>query len=441
MKRRGSVPVSIAAALFCRALSWFPVWMLVCGLYQPEQPYLAHITALLTLCGTISGFLICGVRTKHGKRHPLSIGISAVLCAAAGYAVYLLTNASVPAFMLPLTVLFPAVTAFNLDADQLFSPTRFGAMNIGAILTVGLLFTASLHVPLTETSAVCAITAVCFLLLRNHSMLHRMVNRRASTETAVPREIRQSNLRMVIVLLVLLTAVFFLRGAIMQLLQWGGSAVGTVLSVGFSAVRKFFEWISSGNSSPADPAEAGDGGGMQAAAEGDHWLINLLIIIPTLLIAVYVWKQFLSDWISDLRDAIIALILRLRAKRKGSNTHSSEDGAYTDTESAAAPESPRKRRMRQWMKELRAWRRLPDNPKKFYAGYRLLLEAPAWSPTPSAADTARELCAKWHIQMPTKPPLDAPTAALEQDRYALKGLPASAYSDIAEALTNISRKR
>ena len=441
MKRRISLPAAFTAALFCRALSWYPVWMLVCALFQPSQPYLAHITALSAICGTVSGFLICGVRTKRGRKHPLCIAVSVFLCAAAGYIVYQLTNASVPAFTLPLTILLPALTAFNKDSDQLFSPTRFGASNIGAVLTIGLLYTASLHVPITETAAVCAMMAVCFLLLRNQSMLHRMVNRRANTETAVPREIRQSNLRMVILLMVLLTAVFFLRDGILQLLQWGGSAVGTVLSVGFSAVRKFFEWISSGSTSPADPAEAGGGGGMQAQAEGDHWLINLLIIIPTLIIAVYIWKQFLSDWISDLRDAIAAMIIRLRAKRKGSGTHSSEDGAFTDTESAAMPESPRKRRMRQWMKALRAWRRLPDEPEKFYAGYRLLLEAPAWTSAPSDADTARELCAKWHIQMPARPTLDAPTAALEQDRYALEGLPASAYADIAEALTNISRKR
>lgn len=443
MKRQFTVPVLTVTALICRAMCWYPVWMLVCALCNPALPHLPLITAALTGSGAVSAFLICKIRNRRGGTHLLCTVGAAILCAAAGYAVFRLTGGTVlPAVTLPITAFCTAMAASDKSADMLFSPTRFGAMMIGVVLTVGLMFTASLPVPVTETAAVCAIAAVGFLFLRNQSMLQRMVSRRSGGEGSVPQEIRRSNLRMVFILLIALTAVFFLRGQILWLLEALRDLAIAALRIGFTGLRRFFAWLGGDPPLPADPAEAIEDGAMEQPEEGRFtWLINLIIIIPTLLIAAYVWKQFVSDWLADFRDAVVSLIQRMRAKRTVHHTHGAADGAYTDTESDVKPEPRRKRRIRAWMKQFRAWQKMPDQPEKFYAGYRLLLESPAWTDTPAAADTARELCAKWRMQNADDTSLDAPTAALEQDRYALNGLPASAYAELSAALSNLSKKR
>ena len=214
-----------------------------------------------------------------------------------------------------------------------------------------------------------------------------------------------------------------------------------MLKAVFTAFRTVAAWLA-GDAPEPSLLEQADGGMMPQQEENSlTWLINLIVIIPTLIIAFYIWKQFLSEWITDFRDAVVSLIQRFRAKRQSSRAYGASDGEYTDTESDVTPQPRQKRRMKLWMKQFRSWQQLPDRPEKFYAGYQLFLTAPVWTDVPQAADTARELCEKWRVQMPDDASFDAPTAALEQDRYAMDGLPDSACAALNAALINIAKKR
>lgn len=424
-----------AAALLCRSTNWFPVWILVCILFA-HGVNLPLCTALLTLCGTVCGMLFCTLRSKQGRMHPASAVCSVCLCAGCGFGLYLLNGSLFTAVTLPVITLFTGWTAYGKETDALFTPTRFGALMVGTFMAAVLLFTASLPVPVALASAVCGGVSLLFLLLRNQMMLHRMVNRRSLTETAVPQEIRRSNLRMVMWLMVFLALILIFREPLAAGFRGLGRLLATLVSVIFGAVRQVLALFSS---DPAENAiEAAEDVGMTQEAGESNPLINLLIMIPVAAVTVIIWKQFLGEWIEDLRDGIAAFILRMRTQHT-SHRKQSDNGEFTDTETAALPEKPRRRRLRQWRGKLRAWQKTPDHPEKFYAGYRLLLDAPVWQRQPGAADTAREICRKWAVQLPETVTLEAPTDALESDRYALHGLPENAIADLNAALTKIAQ--
>ena len=76
---------------------------------------------------------------------------------------------------------------------------------------------------------------------------------------------------------------------------------------------------------------------------------------------------------------------------------------------------------------------LPDGAEKYYAGYSLLLRAPAWGgDQPRASETVREICAHWAEQ--TGGGLDKVTADFQAHRYAENALPAGAVAEMEKAL-------
>ena len=417
-------------------MSWFPVWLLACVMFP--QLSLPEVTAVLTGCGTLSGIGICRFRSKHGKMHPVCAAAAVLLCAGSGFLILHRFGTLFPAVVLPAVSLFSALRASGKTTEELFSPTGFGTFMTGTAILAICFGIASLPFDIVTTAGVCAVITVCFLFLRNQTMLHKMVNRRSSTEQEIPQDIRRSNLRLIVILLVILSLLFLFREPIWQLLGVLRDVLLAVFLFLARNIRKFFSWLSS---DPVDePQDAFEEGGDMPYAEGNNWLINLLIILPTALIAVYVWKQFLSDWVETVRDAMIAWIMRLRARKAGMHHSGSADGAFIDTESSVLPDRPKKRQRKQWRRKLRAWQKMPDQPEKFYAGYRLILDAPAWTEKPDCAETAREICRKWHSQVPEFP-LDSPTAALEFDRYAMEGLPDHALSELHDALLKIAQLR
>lgn len=266
-----------------------------------------------------------------------------------------------------------------------------------------------------------------------------MVNRRSSTERGIPTDIRRNNLRLILILLGILSLLFLCREPILYALGKLRDLLIDVLVLLLHGFRQLLAWLSS--EPVADSSEDAEGSGNMPYTEGNNWLVNLLIIIPTAFVAVFIWKQFLGEWVETIRDAILAVIARLRTRKAGLHpANGAADGAFTDTESSVLPDKPKKRQRRQWRRQLRAWQKMPDQPQKFYAGYRLMLDAPAWTEKPSAADTAREICGKWHLQTPDIA-LDSPTDALESDRYALAGLPENALADLQRILTKIAQIR
>ena len=174
--------------------------------------------------------------------------------------------------------------------------------------------------------------------------------------------------------------------------------------------------------------------------EGEFNPFWLLLWIPVILVAVVIWRNLLSDWVYVLRSMIARLIAFLRGDFRRSDTkrHKSAPGEFFDTETILRRPLTAREEKRRWRKMLRAWKAMPDSREKFYAGYQLLLTAPAWETGELRdSDTVREIRGKWLAHHTPQDALDAVTAAYHTDRYAERGLPERAIPELAAALEQL----
>ena len=161
----------------------------------------------------------------------------------------------------------------------------------------------------------------------------------------------------------------------------------------------------------------------------------LLLWIPVIAVAYKIWREFLSDWVYDIRMLLLDFIARLRKSDQEGEIRRSESADFYDTETNVAREKSDRSKQRTWRRDFRRWLSMPDGREKFYAGYRLLLEAPGWQEHPPlGADTVREIREKWAAYYTPKEALDAVTADFHADRYAESGLPPEAIADLDKAL-------
>jgi len=260
-----------------------------------------------------------------------------------------------------------------------------------------------------------------------------VVNRRSVRESEVPPEIRRGNLLLAVGIILLLMGIVLCRAPFLHLLGWLREVtvlLAAMLLRGFSRLIAML----GGNAPEAEADQAQPTGEPQipeTAAGNPFWL---LIWVPVILIAIYIWRVFLSEWVYDIREAISLLIQRLRSSRQQETGRLlAQNAAYTDTETREKPRPSAGRLRRNWKKKLRAWHKMPGSCEKFYAGYLLLLEAPAWRENlPHDADTVQEIRGQWQRLYGTE--LDAVTDDFEVHRYAEKPLPEDALSAMAAAL-------
>ena len=425
-------------AVCCRCGVWFPVWMLLLSIY-PDGP-MCPAMALLMTCAVCAVLWkrFCERKFLHGKTAFLAAGLPALLlCCGCTYCIHLLGFGFAVSGFLSAVTLFAVTAGAGKPPETLCSPTAYAAFLSCNIIAAGLLHFANLPVPLTLILTVTGIFSGIWLLLRNQFMLLRLVNRRSASDTDVPQDILRSNLKMVFGIALLIAGLMLFRRPLLQMLLWMQNAAHAAVSALFTLLARLIAWL---DSNEPDTPPLTEAGGIPQMEEGTFHPLWLILWLPFVAVAVIVWKNFLSDWYYDLREWIGAFIKRMRSSRTpaGSVPVQEKQSDYYDTETDERPPRTAKQEKREWRKRLRAWMRQPDSREKFYAGYLLLTEAPAWADTKlKASDTVREIQQKWAETHTPADALDAVTAAYHADRYAEKDLPADAVARLTDTLREL----
>ena len=431
------IPLLTFSALLCRVLSWFPLWMLLLGLHGsgllPASGILLGSTLLSALCGR---FFLLHFRLSP-RRGTSCLFLTASLCAAGCiYALYLLTSSIWTAgIAAALTFLF---THRRLDAepDALYPVGAYAAFLTGSVLTPVLLRIADRLIERNLLLAVIGVISGIYFLLRNQFMLHRLVNRRSAAETAVPQDIRRGNLMLVGGVIAVLAVVFIFRAPLLTALNALRDGTAAAVRWLIDLLMRVIARLGGDAPESAEIAEeAAQEGMMQTGSSSPLWL---LLWIPVIAAAVYMWHVLLSDWFYDFRIWFGSFLKRLRRSQEAEEQAApAADAEYYDIETVMRPAAEKRSRQSR-RKALRRWKQLPDSPEKFYAGYQLMLDSPSWeSDELRSSDTAREISGKWSAKHIPRGALDAVTEDLQTDRYAENGLPEQAVRDMAAVLEQL----
>lgn len=424
------------SAIICRVMFWTPLWVLLLAHY-PDSPFLPTVAAaFLIAAGNAAAVRTVGTRAGFRSRRTLLLGLLFTFCATVlCIGTLLLIGCSpFPAFCITCWAVFPVLYKLSADPYLLFTIEHFIMFLSFAVAAQGFLYlsdiTNYLQWFLWSTGAIAAL----FFLQRNQFMLQRMVNRRSNTETAVPQEIRRSNLTIVCILLLFCAVLFIFRAPLTALLE-------RMAALAKAAVIKLISLLMTDE--PFENIEEEAENGLPLPEMKSHeWLGYLwaLLWIPLIMIVIPVWKFLLSDWVDLLRAFIADIAARLRGKVKP-EYKKIDQPAFSDTETKLRRTRTPDRK-RTWRKQLRAWQALPDSREKFYAGYQLLITAPAWSDDElRASDTVREIREKWLQHHTPQNALDAVTADYHADCYAEQGLPPQAVRELTEALHTLRAMR
>lgn len=428
------------AALLCRCLSFYPVWLLLLALHRTGG-FLPSIGVLLAVVLLPAGCTrICKEHFRSGSSAGRAIaGTVLLLSGAAG--VYLVRQLSGSLFTGLVTV-FPAllVTQRKLEAepDELFQINAYAAMLSGCVIVTAMLAIADLPYHISLTAGVIGLISAVYFLLRNQFMLLRFVNRRSTGEADVPQDIRRSNLGLVCGVIILLAVIWLCRVPMLHLLQWMQEAARQLAIWLLEGITRLFAWL--GGKAPEQAMEeAGEMPG-EMRYGGKSSPLWLLLWVPVIWVAWYMWRTLLSDWGYDLRLWMTRLLRRFRRQEDAETLRLRQEQAeYYDTETLLAPARSAKQRRRNWKKELRSWQKTADSAEKYYQGYGLLLRAPCWAEEElRGSDTAQEIREKWMQAHLPRELLDAVTDAFHADRYAEQGLPPGALSALAHALSTVA---
>ncbi len=421
----------------CRSLGWFPVWLLMFSVTQQSETNILLCCAMFFGCG-----LLCGIWQRTRKlvlRYRIKVFSACLLMlppAAAGFGIYWLTQRLVPAAVMPLIMMLFCIKGADRDPSKLYDRTLYVFTLTGAVLTTLMLKITSLNPHTVLMFSLTAVISAGFLLLRNQCMLERLVSRRGDGEGIVPREIRRHNLMLVAGIFVVMTLILLLRDPAAELLTGIGRGLITLFVMGARWITSIVSGASGGAPDSAEETETVQQEMVtEYASNSPLWE---LLWIPALVLVFYFVRLIVRSYAYDIREWFRALRERLHRGTPEREIRA-ETGEYTDTESDALPEDVAGSRAqhRKWAKQLKAWEKSPDSPEKFYAGYQLLLTAPAWDTRPENADTVLEVQEKWRKSQHGE--LDAVTGEFQTDRYAMNGLVPSAVQDMHTALQAVSK--
>lgn len=433
-----------AIEMICRVLSFYPLWLLLLSLCPPDA--MRPAMGILFAAGLVTAFGSRLLRQKLRHRKRLAFWLSALwMAVSAALCAYLCL---MPADSLAISILLAAVTVIfthrKADADngELFGINAYVAFLTCSVIASVMLWAAHQDLHLSLTLSVTGGVSAMYLLLRNQLMLQRLVNRRSAAETAVPAEIRRANLMLVFGIIALLAVVFIFHTPLVHFLEWlHQSMIKLVYAVG----RFFYHLVDRFSGEvPEDAQELfiEEEAEMPPLPQKSNPLW-LLLWIPFIAVAYIIWREFLSDWVYDIKMFLIDLSARLR-KRDSENgaVRRTETEEYYDTETTLRREKKDRSRRRTWLRALRQWQGMPENSEKFYAGYRLLLAAPDWQAgLLQKSDTVREIREKWAAFYSPEHALDAVTEDFHSDRYAERGLPQEAIRDLENALMQVRSLR
>lgn len=426
-------------ALICRALGWYPLWLLLFTLDGRGDMFPA-MGVLFGVSLVSAGCLrILLLRLYAHKRLAFLLSLLQTFLAAAAAA----AGCRLLGCGMFISILAAAVTVISThcrlrgETDTLFPVNAFAAFLSGVAVSTAMLRIAHQTTYIMQTIAVAGFVAALFFLLRNQLMLRRFVNRRSSTATDVPQEIRRSNLLMVGGIIALLAVVFIFHEPLVRLLLQIQNALIRLLFALAGFILHLVERLK--GDPPSEILEETAEDVTRRLASGSHSPLWLLLWIPYIAVAVFIWREFLSDWVYDIRMLLQDLRARLRKQDKAAaQIRRTEREEYYDTETKLKRENKSSRLKKEWRRALRRWQSMPDGSEKFYKGYRLLLDAPCWTENLLLdSDTVREVREKWAAYYTPQDALDAVTADFHADRYAEKGLPAEAIRDLTAALVCI----
>ena len=434
MRNHTADPLLQTAAVLGRTIEWLPVWVLMLASFCGRSVAAGSgVLALFAFSGIWISRRLYGLRSRRIGTVLRFLLLIVTVCGAV-FVLHLLTERyAVPAILALAT---QSTVIFGADAkpEKLFSFTAYVFSMTGMVVTFFMLRIASLPTYNELLVGGAILSSALYFFLRNQLMLQRMVNRRSSSETAVPKEIRRGNLLMFCGVLTILLLLFLFRAPLLWLLQQIWSLLVLLIRTLFRGLSALVSYLSGDPPAdvPMEPMPA-DGGSNHAQAQQEGNPLWSLLLIPLFAIVVYFWHVFLSDWLYVIREALGKWLRRLRGT--DGSPRAIVHSEFTDTETRAQREPPARVRKRRWRKAYRAWQKLPEGDAKFYAGYRLLLTAPAWEhPAPAASDTVLEIREKWAADYEPETLLHAVTEDFHADRYAETGLPAGAAEDLAKAL-------
>ncbi|MBR3418338.1 MAG: hypothetical protein IKG82_06570 [Oscillospiraceae bacterium] len=445
-----------AAAILCRSFAWFPLCILLPSLraedgqnrmlagLMEEIRMTIHSDAQILLPALLICFLsfavqmtahTAGERFRISPRKAFAIKLTAALPAVvlSIFAVYRISGSLFNAVVLTAAAILLPLHGIDNPPEKLFAQPHYVAFLTAVILSALTLHLSDLPMHTGWLFAVTAVISALFLLLLNQFMLLRLVNRRSNAETPVPSEIRRSNLVMVIGMLLLMTAILVFRKPLTAVLIWMRDTAAT-------AFWKLMLMIIRKQGGAAEIEEEADI--LPPPAEGEASPLWVLVWIPIIFVMWIVWRNLLSDWVYEIHELLRRLLAFLRGetRRNGGRKRPAESEEYYDTETTARRPLTKKQMKRRWRQQLRAWRSQPDSREKFYAGYQLLLTAPAWETGELRdADTVQEIREKWLNHHTPQDALDAVTSAYHTDRYAERGLPEQAVAELSAALDKLRR--
>ena len=446
-----------AAALFCRSLAWFPLCILLPSLraedgqnrmlagLMEEIRMTIHSDAQILLPALLICFLsfavqmaarAVGERFRMLPRKAFALKLAAALPAATVsiFAVYRMSGSLFNAVVLTAAAILLPLHGIDNPPEKLFAQPHYVAFLTAVILSALALHLAEQPTFTGWLFAVTAVISALFLLLLNQFMLLRLVNRRSNAETPVPSEIRRSNLVMVIGMLLLMTAILVFRKPLTAVLIWMRD---TAAAAFWKLVIKIIQ-----NKGPVMGTEEAEEDILPPPPGSEASFLWTLVWIPVLFVMWIVWRNLLSDWVYEIHQLLRRLIAFLRGETRsaGSRKRTAESEEYYDTETTEQKPLTKKQKKRRWRQQVRAWRSLPDSREKFYAGYQLLLTAPAWEADELRdADTVQEIREKWLNHHTPQDALDAVTSAYHTDRYAERGLPEQAVAELSAALDKLRR--
>ncbi len=464
--RRGfsSERVLYVIALIARTGIWFPLWQLVLGIGGFAVRGKAF--GILFAGGLTIGFLSAKSAQMRKKRKMAvsALLIFGILCvtAAAGWLLISATSGFAAALMLLPMAIFMAGCG-EKDAESLFTTTMFVAF-----LTCEVLCLLALHLTGRDTgaavigflldsqsnlhiagavqwgAAALVLESLCYLLLRNQLMLIRYVSRRGGAE--VPKDIRRGNLRLLLGLVVFACVCCLLYRPMISAVQWLSASAAWLVGV---VLRAFVSLINhlSGNSPDADePLEPMQQSPMMNTGEASPlWMLVWVGIAA--VVGLLVYHNF-RDVLGDVRLFFLELAEKIRRFLHPHDdcTKNLADAEFFDVETECLPaeEVSVRRQRRQWIKLYRKWQNSAENETKFYDGYRLLTQAPAWQKNPPiSSDTIAEIGRKWDSALASETGCDlhAVTENYHENRFGGRVMRQDALSSLAAALAAVSRQK
>lgn len=433
MRRFDSNAVLTAAALTGRTVAWFPLWVLMIVSFCGRG--LSAGCLILTLLAVPAAFAARGTYRLRGKNTGMILRLMLYAVTAAGGSLLLhhVTGRWAVPIMLSVVTLGAAIAGTDKPLPDLFSFTAYVFSMTCTVVSVLMLRIAVLPIPGTLLLIFAGVISMLYFLLRNQFMLYRMVNRRSRTEAAVPAEIRRGNLLMFGTVMLIIGVLFLFHAPLLRLLRASVHVLVLLIRSVGRGIARLIAWfggappeiVQEGSGEPGSPLE-------HEGSTGSNPLWALLWI-PFAAVTLYVCYVFLTDWVYYIRELFADLLKKLRGGRGYVRTTGHAE--YTDTETAARREPSAKLRRHRWKKAYRAWQKMPEGSEKFYAGYQLLLTAPAWAQgVVQGSDTVLEIRRKWEKDYLPEDLLHAVTADFHADRYEEAGLPAHAAEDLRRAL-------